>query len=255
MLLEQAPDSEPRSVSRQKHEHDVEGDDRQLDQPSRPSPDKQTSLRIAFGTRQRRPTGQCGTGHAGGSSRRKARRFSSLGGVLLRGPCVSRRTSKSAATIPRSIPGRNGGAGDRSVAAVPRRTPCRPWHAPVAVIAAGVRCVEVTLGGWDSHVNNHEIQAGRVAVLDPAFASLIRELRQRDLLDRTVRHRLSPRATHAHRASDANQPRHTHRRTDRLAGMVCAICPSRSLGDHAISYAGIRSPRIKSSNVWRLRTR
>ncbi len=35
-------------------------------------------------------------------------------------------------------------------------------------------------------MNNHEIQAGRVAVLDPAFASLIRELRQRDLLDRTV---------------------------------------------------------------------
>jgi len=58
--------------------------------------------------------------------------------------------------------------------------------AAVRLIAAGVRCVEVTLTGWDSHVNNHEIQAERVSILDPAFAALLRELRQRDLLDRTI---------------------------------------------------------------------
>jgi hypothetical protein len=58
--------------------------------------------------------------------------------------------------------------------------------AAVQLIAAGVRCVEVTLGGWDSHLNNHEIQAERVSILDPAFAALIRDLRRRDLLDRTV---------------------------------------------------------------------
>ncbi len=33
----------------------------------------------------------------------------------------------------------------------------------------GVRCVEVTLGGWDSHVNNHEVHRGLVAALDPAL--------------------------------------------------------------------------------------
>jgi uncharacterized protein (DUF1501 family) len=50
----------------------------------------------------------------------------------------------------------------------------------------GVRCVEVNLGGWDSHVNNHETQRGRVAILDPALSALIRDLKQRGQLERTV---------------------------------------------------------------------
>ncbi len=54
------------------------------------------------------------------------------------------------------------------------------------LVEAGVRCVEVTLNGWDTHINNHEQQAARAAILDPAFATLIRELKQRDLLDSTV---------------------------------------------------------------------
>jgi hypothetical protein len=54
------------------------------------------------------------------------------------------------------------------------------------LIEVGARCVEVTLDGWDSHVANHEIHRRLVGVLDPAFAALIRDLRSRDLLDRTV---------------------------------------------------------------------
>jgi len=54
------------------------------------------------------------------------------------------------------------------------------------LIEAGVRCVEVTLDGWDSHVNNHQTHRRLVRVLDPAFAALIRDLRRRDLLDHTV---------------------------------------------------------------------
>lgn len=50
----------------------------------------------------------------------------------------------------------------------------------------GVRCVEVTLDGWDSHVNNHEIHRRRVNDLDPAFAALIRDLTRRGQLDRTI---------------------------------------------------------------------
>jgi len=50
----------------------------------------------------------------------------------------------------------------------------------------GVRCVEVTLGGWDSHVNNHEIHKQRAAELDPAFAALVRDLDRRGQLARTV---------------------------------------------------------------------
>jgi hypothetical protein len=54
------------------------------------------------------------------------------------------------------------------------------------LIEVGVRCVEVTLDGWDTHVNNHELQAKRVAILDPALAALVRDLRERKLLERTV---------------------------------------------------------------------
>ncbi len=50
----------------------------------------------------------------------------------------------------------------------------------------GVRCVEVTLDGWDAHVNNHEIHRKRARDLDPALSSLIRDLKQRGTLDRTV---------------------------------------------------------------------
>jgi hypothetical protein len=50
----------------------------------------------------------------------------------------------------------------------------------------GVRCIEVNLGGWDAHVNNHEIHRNRAAVLDPAFAALIADLKRRGQLDRTV---------------------------------------------------------------------
>lgn len=54
------------------------------------------------------------------------------------------------------------------------------------LIEAGVRCVEVTLGGWDSHIDNHELQAGRIKILDPAFAALVRDLKSRGLLDSTM---------------------------------------------------------------------
>ena len=54
------------------------------------------------------------------------------------------------------------------------------------LIEVGVRCVEVTLNGWDSHVNNHNVQTGRIEILDPALAALMDDLKQRELLERTV---------------------------------------------------------------------
>jgi hypothetical protein len=62
----------------------------------------------------------------------------------------------------------------------------RSCLAALRLIETGVRCVEVTLGGWDTHANNHQLQAGRIEILDPAFATLIRELKRRDLLDTTM---------------------------------------------------------------------
>ncbi len=56
----------------------------------------------------------------------------------------------------------------------------------IRLIEVGVRCVEVRLGGWDSHVNNHNIQKGRIEILDPAYAALLAELKKRELLDDTI---------------------------------------------------------------------
>lgn len=58
--------------------------------------------------------------------------------------------------------------------------------AALRLVERGVRCVEVTLDGWDTHVNNHELQSRKVAVLDPAFAALIRDLKERGLYDSTL---------------------------------------------------------------------
>lgn len=54
------------------------------------------------------------------------------------------------------------------------------------LIEAGVRCVEVTLAGWDSHVDNHRIHARLVGTLDPALSALLADLRDRDLYERTI---------------------------------------------------------------------
>ena len=58
--------------------------------------------------------------------------------------------------------------------------------AALRLISVGVRCVEVTLSGWDSHINNHEIHTTNKQALDPAFASLLKHLRQRELLEQTI---------------------------------------------------------------------
>lgn len=54
------------------------------------------------------------------------------------------------------------------------------------LIEVGVRCVEIALDGWDTHANNHALQMARVAQLDPALAALIRDLKDRELLESTV---------------------------------------------------------------------
>jgi len=54
------------------------------------------------------------------------------------------------------------------------------------LIEVGVRCVEVTLSGWDSHADNHSIHRKQLTILDPAFSTLIRDLKERDLLKKTV---------------------------------------------------------------------
>jgi len=50
----------------------------------------------------------------------------------------------------------------------------------------GVRSVEVALGGWDTHANNHEGHRELAKTLDAALAALLEDLRSRDLLHRTI---------------------------------------------------------------------
>lgn len=54
------------------------------------------------------------------------------------------------------------------------------------LIEVGVRAVEVSLNGFDTHVNNHEGQKTQAEILDPAFATLMQELADRDLLESTI---------------------------------------------------------------------
>lgn len=58
--------------------------------------------------------------------------------------------------------------------------------AAMRLVEQGVRCIEVSLGGWDTHVNNHSLQASLAEILDPAFASLIIHLKDRDLWKETI---------------------------------------------------------------------
>ena len=54
------------------------------------------------------------------------------------------------------------------------------------LVESGVKFVEVTLGGWDTHQNNFERVRQLSAQVDPAMSALIRDLRDRGLLDNTL---------------------------------------------------------------------
>ena len=58
--------------------------------------------------------------------------------------------------------------------------------AAVRLIENGVRCVEVELSGWDTHVDNHNLQSGRCGILDSALHGLIVQLEERGLLEKTI---------------------------------------------------------------------
>lgn len=54
------------------------------------------------------------------------------------------------------------------------------------LVGAGVRFVEVTLDGWDTHKNNFERTKTLMGQLDPAFAGLIADLERRGLASDTL---------------------------------------------------------------------
>ncbi len=58
--------------------------------------------------------------------------------------------------------------------------------AAIRLLQSGVRCVEVELSSWDTHINNHQFQSDKAKVLDPALAATLSELSARGMLDDTV---------------------------------------------------------------------
>jgi uncharacterized protein (DUF1501 family) len=54
------------------------------------------------------------------------------------------------------------------------------------LVQAGVKFVQVHLGGWDTHENNHERTQKLMGELDPGFGTLVRDLKEKDLLQETL---------------------------------------------------------------------
>ncbi len=54
------------------------------------------------------------------------------------------------------------------------------------LVETGVTFVEVTQGGWDTHQDNFERVKNNAAQVDPAFAALIHDLKQRGMLEKTL---------------------------------------------------------------------
>jgi len=54
------------------------------------------------------------------------------------------------------------------------------------LVERGVPFVEVTLGGWDTHDNNFNLVKNLCETLDPAWATLVADLKERGLLDTTT---------------------------------------------------------------------
>jgi len=54
------------------------------------------------------------------------------------------------------------------------------------LVETGVRAIEITLEGFDTHTKNHAGHVTNTKIFDPALAALIRDLKQRDLLESAV---------------------------------------------------------------------
>src|SRR5205823_2101485 len=54
------------------------------------------------------------------------------------------------------------------------------------LVETGVSFVEVNMGGWDTHQDNFDRVKSLSADLDPAMSALIRDLKDRGMLDDTL---------------------------------------------------------------------
>ena len=54
------------------------------------------------------------------------------------------------------------------------------------LVESGVRAIEVSMTGFDTHANNYEGMQTQAEILDPGLSTLIRDLKERDLLESTI---------------------------------------------------------------------
>jgi len=54
------------------------------------------------------------------------------------------------------------------------------------LVEAGVKCIQVNLNGWDTHINGFARNRENMQTLDAGYASLLRELNDRGLLQKTL---------------------------------------------------------------------
>ncbi len=54
------------------------------------------------------------------------------------------------------------------------------------LVQAGVTFIEVRSNGWDTHAQNHEKVGKNASQVDPGFATLVTDLKQRGMLDQTL---------------------------------------------------------------------
>jgi len=54
------------------------------------------------------------------------------------------------------------------------------------LVESGVRFVEVSLGGWDTHYDNFNAVESRASILDKGFSTLVKDLDERGLLESTL---------------------------------------------------------------------
>ncbi|MBM81044.1 MAG: hypothetical protein CMJ78_10680 [Planctomycetaceae bacterium] len=54
------------------------------------------------------------------------------------------------------------------------------------LVEVGVRCVEVTLDGWDTHLNNNAKSKELAGMVDSGFSRLLDDLKERRLLNKTL---------------------------------------------------------------------
>jgi uncharacterized protein (DUF1501 family) len=112
------------------------------------------------------------------------------------------------------------------------------------LVEKGVRFVEVTLGGWDTHYDNFTAVKARCDDFDRAYASLLKELSDRNLLDST----LVVVGTEFGRTPTI-QEEHNNGRDHHPSAFTCLMAGGGVIGGEKYGETDTRGERVKDKPV------